>query len=151
MALGSGVIEPALYAGIKEYTDERTAAIGYSLLYAIMNLGIVAESFVSPFIRTNDAFRDLKIKKIIGLGWGIDGVFWMCAAFTGFVLLVHLGLFTKKVEDRDRLPSKPRVQRPGLRKSPCSTASGNSRILNFDSCFLFLSSCLSARFLPISG
>lgn len=99
MAAGSGVLQPALYAGIKEYTDERTATIGYSFLYAIMNLGIVAESFVSPFVRTNDKF----LGNIVGLGWGIDGVFWLCAGITGLMLLVHMSLFTAKVEATHRL------------------------------------------------
>ncbi len=103
MALGSGVIQPALYAGIKEYTDSRTATIGYGLLYAIMNLGIVAENFISPFIRTGDVFLNLKFTTIVGLGWGIDGVFWVCVAITGLMLLAHISLFTKKVEETECL------------------------------------------------
>ena len=42
MAAGEGVIQPALYSGIKEYTDRRTATLGFAFLYSIMNLGIVA-------------------------------------------------------------------------------------------------------------
>ena len=102
MAFGTGVLQPALYAGIKEYTDTRTATIGYGLLYSIMNLGIVLESFISPFIRTNDVFLNLKVKQIVGLGWGIDGVFWICVILTGVLLLVHISFFTKKVELTDR-------------------------------------------------
>lgn len=99
MAAGSGILQPALYAGVKEYTDERTATIGYSFLYAIMNLGIVAESFVSPFVRTGDKF----LGNIVGLGWGIDGVFWICTAVTGAMMLIHLTLFNAKVEQTHRL------------------------------------------------
>ena len=51
MAIGSGVLQPALYAGVKEYTDEKSASMGFAFLYSIMNLGIVAELWVSPFIR----------------------------------------------------------------------------------------------------
>lgn len=51
MALGTGVLQPSLYAGAKEFSDPRTSAISYSLIYAIMNFGIVIESYVSPFIR----------------------------------------------------------------------------------------------------
>lgn len=103
VALGSGILQPALYAGIKEYTDARTATIGYGLLYSIMNLGIVAENFVSPFIRTNEIFLNLNFTRIIGLGWGIDGVFWICTALTGFMLLIHMTLFTRKVELTHRI------------------------------------------------
>lgn len=103
MALGSGVLQPALYAGVKEFTDPRTATIGYGLLYSIMNLGIVAENFISPFVRTNEAFLTIGGHEIVGLGWGINGVFWMCTYLTGFMLLLHLVLFTKKVEDAQRV------------------------------------------------
>lgn len=99
MAAGSGVLQPALYAGIKEYTDSRTATIGYGLLYSIMNLGIVFENFLSPFVRTKDNF----IGGIAGLGWGIDGVYWVCVGLTGLMLLVHMSCFTAKVEATHRL------------------------------------------------
>ncbi len=102
MALGTGVMQPALYAGIKEYTDPRTATIGYGLLYSIMNLGIVAESFISPFLRSDATFLNLGFMEIVGLGWGINGVYWMTIAVTGLMLLVHMTFFTKKVEERDR-------------------------------------------------
>ena len=102
MAAGTGVLQPALYAGIKEYTDPRTATIGFGLLYSIMNLGIVMETFVSPFIRTDAVFLNLGFTQIIGLGWGIDGVYWMCVFVTGLMLLIHISLFTRKVESTDR-------------------------------------------------
>lgn len=98
LAFGEGVIQPALYAGVKEYTDKRTATMGYGILYAIMNLGIVAENFISPFVRTDHPFLGFK-----GLGLGFDGVFWMCTGITVLMLLAHVTLFTKKVEQTDRL------------------------------------------------
>ncbi|MDD5656891.1 MAG: MFS transporter [Elusimicrobia bacterium] len=98
LALGEGVIQPALYAGVKEYTDARTATMGYGILYAIMNLGIVAENFVSPFVRTRAPFLGLA-----GLGLGFDGVFWMCTGITVAMLGVHGACFTRAVELRDRV------------------------------------------------
>lgn len=103
MAFGEGVIQPALYAGVKEYTDARTATISYSILYAIMNLGIVMESFVSPYIRTTGPFIKAGGREILALGLGISGVFWLCIAVTLLMLLVHLGFFTSGVEARDRV------------------------------------------------
>lgn len=88
MALGTGVLQPTLYAGAKEFSDPRTSAISYSLVYAIMNFGIMIESFMSPYIREHG---------------GIEAVFWTMAAVNGVVLLAILLLFTKKVEDRDRV------------------------------------------------
>lgn len=88
MALGTGILQPTLYAGAKEFSDPRTSAISYSLIYAIMNFGIVIESWASPFIRERG---------------GIDAVFWTMAAVNGTVLLAILIMFTRKVEDRDRV------------------------------------------------
>ncbi|MCL4305414.1 MFS transporter [bacterium] len=88
MALGTGVLQPSLYAGAKEFSDPRTSAISYSLIYAIMNFGIVIESYVSPYIRERG---------------GIESVFWTMAAVNGVVLLAILLLFTRKVEDHDRV------------------------------------------------
>jgi MFS family permease len=103
MAFGEGVIQPALYAGVKEYTDARTATMSYSILYAIMNLGIVMESFISPYIRTDAPFIKVGSHEIMGRGLGITGVFWLCIAATLAMLLIHLGFFTAKVEARDRM------------------------------------------------
>lgn len=102
IAVGQGILQPAIYAGVKEYTDKRTATLGYAFLYAIMNLGILAEHFISPFIRTDSVFLNLGFTEIIGLGWGIDGVFWFCTAITGMMLLLNITLFTKKVEETQR-------------------------------------------------
>lgn len=84
MALATGILQPALYAGVKETTSTRYASMGFSLLYAIMNLGIVAESAISPFIRTES-----------GLNWGIRGVLAVMVAITALQLLIHLIAFPK--------------------------------------------------------
>ena len=89
MALGSGVLSPALYAGVKEFTDPRTATLGYGLLYSIANLGIVAETFFSPYLRTREVFLQFGSWKLEGLGLGIQGV--------------YAALFTRRVEEHDRI------------------------------------------------
>lgn len=99
MALGSGILQPALYAGAKEYTNPKVSAIAFSFIYAIMNLGIVCENFLSPFIRTEEPF----IGGVHGLGWGIMGVFLTCTALTGLILFLHLTLFSKKIEQKYRI------------------------------------------------
>jgi dipeptide/tripeptide permease len=88
MGLAEGVIQPALYAGVKEFTDPRTNTMGYSLLYAIMNLGIAAETFVSPYIRERS---------------GIPGVFWAMIGITAVMLVANVLMFTRRVEERDRV------------------------------------------------
>lgn len=102
MAVGSGVIQPALYAGVKEFTDPRTATMGYGLLYSIMNLGIVAENFLSPYLRSDEVFLSVGSREIHGLGLGIQGVFAVCTGITVLLLLANVTFFTKRVEDRDR-------------------------------------------------
>src|SRR6185369_6801967 len=52
MAIGEGVLQTANYSGLKQYSDEKTSAVGFGLNYAIFNLGIVAVGFLSPVIRT---------------------------------------------------------------------------------------------------
>ncbi len=132
MSFGEGVIQPAMYAGVKEYTDERTATLSYSILYAIMNLGIVMESFVSPYIRTDAPFVKLGGTQVMGLGLGITGVFWLCTGVTLVMLLVHLGLFTAKVESSDRNPAA--VAQPAPAKS---FAESVKDIPFFDKRFMF--------------
>jgi POT family proton-dependent oligopeptide transporter len=92
-AAGNGFMQPACYAGVRKFTDESTAAMGYGLLYAGMNLGIVLIGLISPRIRTGfhswGADWD---------GWGIQGVFWFCIAVNVLMLLVVTFLFTPAVE-----------------------------------------------------
>ena len=88
MGVAEGVVQPALYAGVKEFTDPRTATISYSLLYAIMNLGIVAETFVSPFIRER---------------YQIGGVFWVMIGITVLMVAGNVLFFTRRIERRDRV------------------------------------------------
>ena len=98
LSFGEGVIQPALYSGVKEYTDARTATMGYGILYAVMNLGQVAENFISPYVRTSAVF----VGGVRGLGWGFEGVFWMCTAISAAMLLAHLVFFTRKTEEAGR-------------------------------------------------
>jgi len=103
MAAGEGVIQPALYAGIKEYTDKRTATLGYAFLYAIMNLGIVAGEIASPLVREWWAHRVEGLDVAEHPAAGISGAFWFFTGITVLMLLINVGFFTRKVEERDRV------------------------------------------------
>ncbi len=101
MAAGEGVIQPTLYAGVKHYTDERTKTLGYAFIYAVMNLGIVAGELLSPFIRKFWA-RNIEGLDITSVpAAGISGAFWFFTLVTVLLLVLHLTLFTRKVEQRD--------------------------------------------------
>jgi MFS family permease len=84
-AAGNGFMQPSCYAGVRKFTDEKTAAMGYGLLYAGMNLGIVVIGLLSPRIRTG-----LHIGGIDFDGWGIGGVIWFCVAvrFSFFIFIL---------------------------------------------------------------
>lgn len=113
MAAGTGILQPALYAGVKAFTDKRTATIGYSLLYAIMNLGILIESLLSPLLRKQDTavWKALGQPAVLApktdlsneAARGIPVVFLLLAAVTVVMLGIHLFLFTRKVEVTDQL------------------------------------------------
>lgn len=113
MALGYGLFEPSVYSGVKEYTDPRTATIGYGLIYSIMNFGIVVENFISPYLRTKEVFFRIGDYSVYGLGWGIDGVYWLCAGVTLIMLLGVLCFLTKKVDERDRYKGAVKEEKSG--------------------------------------
>lgn len=106
MAFGTGVLQPALFAGVKEYTDERTSSVGWSLLYAIMNVGIVVAELLSPFLRTRAEYHFFGTT-IHGLGLGIQGIFWILTGLTVVLWLANLTLFTEGIEERERVSPAP--------------------------------------------
>lgn len=97
-AAGNGFMQPSCYAGVRKFTDKATAAMGYGLLYAGMNLGIVVIGLISPRIRTG-----IHIGGIDWNGWGIEGVFWFCVAVNVLMLLLVIFRFTTRVEREGEL------------------------------------------------
>jgi dipeptide/tripeptide permease len=65
--LGYGIYQPACYAAVKFFSTQHSAAMGYAMLYALMNLGGFLPGLLSPPIRHE---------------YGIPGVFWVYAALT---------------------------------------------------------------------
>ena len=79
--LGYGIYQPACYAGVKQLTNEKTAAMGYAMLYALMNLGGFLPGIISPPVRR---------------GFGIPGVFWVYVVLTVAGIAVVYFIITKK-------------------------------------------------------
>lgn len=48
LILGNGIYQPAAYTAVKKFTTPETSAMGYAMLYAIMNLGAFLPGLVSP-------------------------------------------------------------------------------------------------------
>lgn len=83
--LGYGIYQPACYAGVKQLTNEKTAAMGYAMLYALMNLGGFLPGIISPPVRK---------------AFGITGVFWVYAALTVVGIGVVYFIITKKAMEK---------------------------------------------------
>ena len=64
---GYGIYQPACYAAVKQFTTAKTAAMGYAMLYALMNLGGFLPAIISPPVRE---------------AYGMTGVFWVYVALT---------------------------------------------------------------------
>lgn len=85
VVLGYGIYQPACYAGVKKLTNEKTAAMGYAMLYALMNLGGFLPGLISPPVRK---------------ATGILGVFWVYVVLTVAGLIVVYFIMSKKAVDR---------------------------------------------------
>lgn len=79
--LGYGIYQPAAYAAVKKFTTGSTAAMGYAMLYALMNLGGFLPGIISPPIRR---------------ATGIVGVFWVLTGLTVVGIAVVYFIMTKK-------------------------------------------------------
>ena len=109
VAVGSGILQPVCYSGVKQYTDEKTSSMGYALIYALMNLGIVGVATLSAWIRP--AVQDLLdgrvqageagsvIRFFAGFSrTGVQAVNWLGVGITALTFLLVLVFFTRKAE-----------------------------------------------------
>jgi MFS family permease len=81
VVIGYGIYMPGCYAAVKYFTTEKTAAMGYAMLYALMNLGGFLPGLISPPVRH---------------AYGILGVFWVYIAFTVVGIVVVVFILTNK-------------------------------------------------------
>jgi proton-dependent oligopeptide transporter, POT family len=85
IVIGYGIYMPACYAAVKYFTTEKTSAMGYAMLYALMNLGGFLPGLISPPVRK---------------AFGITGVFWVYAVLTvAGILSVAIILTRKAMKD----------------------------------------------------
>ncbi|MGD8780984.1 MAG: MFS transporter [Ignavibacteria bacterium] len=80
VVLGYGIYQPAAYAGVKQLTTPKTAAMGYAMLYALMNLGGFLPGLISPPVRR---------------AAGITGVFWVYVVLTVAGIIVVAFIMSK--------------------------------------------------------
>jgi POT family proton-dependent oligopeptide transporter len=85
-----GLYQPAAYAGVKRYTNPKTAAMGYAVVYGLMNLGAFFSGFISPMVRHRfvDTFPPN----------GLTAVFWTYTLLCVVALAATLVILTKKTD-----------------------------------------------------
>jgi POT family proton-dependent oligopeptide transporter len=81
VVIGYGIYMPGCYAAVKYFTTEKTAAMGYAMLYALMNLGAFLPGLISPPVRH---------------AYGILGVFWVYVILTIAGIAVAAFILTNK-------------------------------------------------------
>jgi MFS family permease len=84
VVIGYGMYQPAAYAGVRQFTSGKTAAMGFAMLYALMNLGGYLPTY-SFLLRDN-------------LGLGITGTFWFYTVLTLVALFATIFILTPKTE-----------------------------------------------------
>ncbi len=77
---GYGMYQPGAYAAVRLFTTPKTAAMGFAMLYALMNLGGWLPSFFG-FVRQ---------------AIGISGAYWVYASLTLVALLCTYFILSKK-------------------------------------------------------
>lgn len=88
--LGYGIYQPACYAAVKQFTNEKTAAMGYAMLYAIMNLGGFLPGIIAPPIR--QSFPNDRE--------GMLAVMWVYVGLTVLGIIVVAVILTKKTIEK---------------------------------------------------
>jgi len=81
VVIGYGIFQPSCYAAVRLFTTKQTAAMGYAMLYALMNLGAFLPGLISPPIRK---------------AYGIPGVFWVYVALTLLGMIVVSVFLTRR-------------------------------------------------------
>lgn len=90
VVIAYGLFQPAAYAGVKELSTKKNSAMGYAVIYGLMNLGSFASGFVSSLTRPH--FESVFPPN------GLTSVFWVYALLTGVSLILTWTLLTKKSE-----------------------------------------------------
>jgi len=90
IVLGYGIYQPACYAAVKQFTNEKTSAMVYAMLYAIMNLGGFLPGIIAPPIR----------KAFANDQQGMLAVMWVYVALTVVGIIVVAVILTKKTIEK---------------------------------------------------
>ena len=84
LIVGYGMYMPAAYAAVRQITTEKTAAMGFAMLYALMNLGGWLPTFFPPVRRA----------------LGIAGTYWVFAGIMALGVIAASFLLTRRATER---------------------------------------------------
>ncbi len=97
IVLGYGMYQPAAYAAVRQFTTEKTAGMGYAMLYALMNLGGWLPTFFP------------RIRKSVG----ISGSYWVFTGLTMLGLVLTMLILTRKVTQKAIADAKAAREKEG--------------------------------------
>jgi POT family proton-dependent oligopeptide transporter len=127
IAIGEAILQPVCYSGVKQYTDEKTSSMGYGLIYAVMNAGIVVIGAISAEARpavqavlterqatqpaSGPAHASWAIWLADHVGSGVQAVNWICWGITVLTLVAFVVLMTSRAESAKIRPDTAEEQR----------------------------------------
>lgn len=101
-----GLYQPAAYAGVKRYTTPKTAAMGYAVIYGLMNLGAFFSGFISSETRP-------RFEKVFPPN-GLTAVFWIYTGVTAVSLILTGILLSRKSDQHAVAKVKEDMEKDGL-------------------------------------
>ncbi len=92
MALSYGVFNPAIYSLTRMYSDKKTSAVSYAMLYAGMNLGAFIIGLILPHIRRGFGDELDEAGNVITPGWmpGTNGYSGVLIFLAGIMILAFI-------------------------------------------------------------
>jgi MFS family permease len=105
VVIGYGMYQPGAYAGVRQFTTKKTAAMGYAMLYALMNLGGWLPTWFTP------------IRQKVG----ISGAYWVFVGFTAVALVLTFLILSRKTVERAIASAKAEREREESEKAQEAT------------------------------
>ncbi|MBN2563175.1 MAG: MFS transporter [Phycisphaerae bacterium] len=99
--IGYGMYQPAAYAGVRQFTSEKTAAMGFAMLYALMNLGGWLPTWFTG------------IRQSVG----ISGAYWVWVGFTAIALVATFIILSRKTVEKAIADAKAEREREEKEKA----------------------------------
>ncbi len=99
VVIGYGLYQPSAYAAVRQFTTPKTAAMGFAMLYALMNLGGYIPSFA--FLLRDEDYANL----------GITGTFWVYTGVTAVALVATFLILSRKTVEKAIATAKAETEK----------------------------------------